>query len=136
MNNLKEEFQTTEDVSLVVNTNSDVMYDGRDYSASTVPAAYKDFAFAKGAKAGDFTGLQFANGTYSMARIMKAGYSLPDSVELKGIASQEGQEDAEQAAAWLRERGVETEPIREDPVNGGRMTFFRDPDGLPLELHE
>ena len=45
-------------------------------------------------------------------------------------------EDAEQAAAWLRERGVETEPIREDAVNGGRMTFFRDPDGLPLELHE
>ena len=33
-------------------------------------------------------------------------------------------------------RGVETEPIRTDPVNGGRMTFFRDPDGLPLELHE
>ena len=32
--------------------------------------------------------------------------------------------------------GIETEPVREDKVNGGRFTFFRDPDGLPLELHE
>ena len=26
--------------------------------------------------------------------------------------------------------------IREDLVNGGKFTFFKDPDGLPLELHE
>ena len=45
-------------------------------------------------------------------------------------------ENAEEAAAWLNARGIETEPIREDLVNGGRFTFFRDPDGLPLELHE
>ena len=45
-------------------------------------------------------------------------------------------EDTVQAAAWLNEMGIETEPIREDTVNGGRFTFFRDPDGLPLELHE
>ena len=45
-------------------------------------------------------------------------------------------EDAVAAAAWLNERGIETEPIREDLVNGGRFTFFKDPDGLPLEIHE
>ena len=45
-------------------------------------------------------------------------------------------ENAEEAAAWLGSRGIETEPIREDLVNGGRFTFFKDPDGLPLELHE
>ena len=45
-------------------------------------------------------------------------------------------EDAVAAAAWLNERGIETEPIREDLVNGGKFTFFRDPDGLPLEIHE
>jgi len=45
-------------------------------------------------------------------------------------------EDAAAAAAWLNSRGIETEPIREDTVNGGRFTFFRDPDGLPLEIHE
>ena len=45
-------------------------------------------------------------------------------------------EDIESAAAWLNAMGIETEPIREDKVNGGRFTFFRDPDGLPLEIHE
>ncbi len=45
-------------------------------------------------------------------------------------------EDVPAAAAWLNSRGIETEPIREDAVNGGRFTFFRDPDGLPLEIHE
>ena len=45
-------------------------------------------------------------------------------------------ENAEETAAWLNGRGIETEPIREDPVNGGKFTFFKDPDGLPLEIHE
>ena len=45
-------------------------------------------------------------------------------------------EDVPAAAARLAELGIETEPIREDLVNGGRFTFFRDPDGLPLEIHE
>lgn len=45
-------------------------------------------------------------------------------------------EDIEPAVAWLHSLGIETEPIREDPCNGGRFTFFKDPDGLPLELHE
>ena len=98
MNNLQEEFKTTEDVSLVVNTNSDIMYDGRDYSEQTVPAQFKDFAFAKGAKAGDCTDILFENNTYAMARIMQAGYSLPDSVELKAIV-----EDGEdQELGWFK----------------------------------
>ncbi len=45
-------------------------------------------------------------------------------------------EDIEPAVAWLTGQGIETEPVREDKVNGGRFTFFRDPDGLPLEIHE
>lgn len=45
-------------------------------------------------------------------------------------------ENIEPAVAWLAEKGIETEPIREDTFNGGRFTFFKDPDGLPLELHE
>ena len=45
-------------------------------------------------------------------------------------------DNVEEAVAWLNSRGVETEPVRIDPINGGRYTFFRDPDGLPLELHE
>ena len=45
-------------------------------------------------------------------------------------------ENIEPAVAWLNSLGIETEPIREDKCNGGRFTFFKDPDGLPLELHE
>ena len=45
-------------------------------------------------------------------------------------------EDMEKIIAELHEKGIETEPIREDPFTGKRMTFFHDPDGLPLELHE
>ena len=45
-------------------------------------------------------------------------------------------EDVPAAARWLNQMGIETEPIREDPYNGGKFTFFKDPDGLPLEIHE
>ena len=45
-------------------------------------------------------------------------------------------EDIEAAVKWLNEKGIETEPIRFDPYTQKRMTFFRDPDNLPLELHE
>lgn len=36
----------------------------------------------------------------------------------------------------LEAKGVEVEPVRIDEFTGKKMTFFRDPDGLPLELHE
>lgn len=45
-------------------------------------------------------------------------------------------EDIEAAVKWLNEKGIETEPIRMDPYTQKRMTFFHDPDDLPLELHE
>ena len=58
----------------------------------------------------------------------------PEAMGLRHLAFRV--EDAEAAAAWLNSRGIETEPVREDPYNGGKFTFFRDPDGLPLEIHE
>lgn len=45
-------------------------------------------------------------------------------------------EDIEAAVKWLNDKGIETEPIRMDPYTQKRMTFFHDPDDLPLELHE
>ena len=36
----------------------------------------------------------------------------------------------------VAEVGIECEPIRVDDYTGKKMTFFHDPDGLPLELHE
>ena len=58
----------------------------------------------------------------------------PEAQGLRHLAFQV--EDIGPAVAWLNSLGIETEPIREDRVNGGRFTFFKDPDGLPLELHE
>ena len=36
----------------------------------------------------------------------------------------------------LAEMKIECEPIRTDSFTGKKMTFFFDPDGLPLEIHE
>lgn len=36
----------------------------------------------------------------------------------------------------LNEKGILTEPVRIDDYTGKKLTFFSDPDGLPLELHE
>lgn len=37
---------------------------------------------------------------------------------------------------YLEQHGVACEPVRTDDFTGERMTFFFDPDGLPLEIHE
>ena len=42
----------------------------------------------------------------------------------------------EETVKELDEIGIECEPIRTDTYTGEKMTFFFDPDGLPLELHE
>ena len=95
MEQVKDEFYTTEDVMTVVNLNSDVMYDGRDYSIDNIPEEYKDFAFGPNAKTGNVTEIKLEDNVYSMARLVKAGYSLPDSVELKVIAMDTTQKDTE-----------------------------------------
>ena len=33
-------------------------------------------------------------------------------------------------------KGIATEPVRLDDYTGKKMTFFHDPDNLPLEIHE
>ena len=45
-------------------------------------------------------------------------------------------DSVEQTVNELAEVGIECEPIRMDDYTGKKMTFFHDPDGLPLELHE
>ena len=58
----------------------------------------------------------------------------PEAKGLRHLAFQV--EAIEPVVQWLNDMGIETESIREDKVNGGKFTFFKDPDGLPLELHE
>lgn len=42
--------------------------------------------------------------------------------------------DIEQVVEQLKE--YNPEPIRTDSFTGEKMTFVKDPDGLPIELHE
>ncbi len=60
--------------------------------------------------------------------------SYPEALGLRHLAFKV--KDIEEAVAWLNEQGIETEPIRFDVFTQNRMTFFKDPDGLPLEIHE
>lgn len=45
-------------------------------------------------------------------------------------------DDIEKAVAELKEKEIMVEPIRVDEFSGKKFTFFADPDGLPIELHE
>ncbi|USF26602.1 hypothetical protein N510_001530 [Firmicutes bacterium ASF500] len=45
-------------------------------------------------------------------------------------------DDVERAVKELEAQGIECELVRLDPYSQRRFTFFHDPDGLPLELHE
>ena len=45
-------------------------------------------------------------------------------------------DSVEETVAALKAEGILCEPVRTDTFTGEKMTFFRDPDGLPLEIHE
>jgi glyoxylase I family protein len=44
--------------------------------------------------------------------------------------------DLDRAIADLQSNQVKVEPVRVDELTGKRFTFFKDPDGLPLEIYE
>ena len=60
--------------------------------------------------------------------------SYPEACGLRHLAFHVN--DIEQTVAELEILGIPCEPIRFDAFTGRKMTFFHDPDGLPLELHE
>ena len=60
--------------------------------------------------------------------------SYPEARGLRHLAFQV--DDVDLAVEWLKARGIECEDVRLDEFTGKRMTFFKDPDGLPLEIHE
>ncbi|SHE93860.1 glyoxylase I family protein [Microbulbifer donghaiensis] len=60
--------------------------------------------------------------------------SYPEARGLRHLAFRV--ESIEDAVAQLSAAGVTVEPVRTDPYNGKRFTFFADPDQLPLELYE
>ena len=70
-------------------------------------------------------------------------FAVPDSPERPNYPEARGLrhlafrvESVEKTVAELARRGIDCEPVRIDPFTQKAMTFFHDPDGLPLELHE
>ena len=127
MKSIENDFQTKEDITAIVNSNSDILYDGQDYSETTIPAEYKEFAFGKGAKKGQYTELTFADGTYSMARLMDCGYTKSDSVELILVANGEGTEDVE--LGWYQAHELQ-KTIADPAFAGKKGTTFTVSTGM------
>ncbi|MDN5951549.1 MAG: VOC family protein [Loigolactobacillus coryniformis] len=82
--------------------------------------------------------LDVTNGDLQLELFIKAAapqrISYPEAQGLRHIAFKVA--DVAATVAELNQRGIKTEPIRQDSETGAAMTFFFDPDGLPLELHE
>lgn len=60
--------------------------------------------------------------------------NYPEACGLRHLAFRV--DNMEQTVQELEEKGIKCEDIRIDTYTGKKMTFFHDPDGLPLELHE
>lgn len=60
--------------------------------------------------------------------------STPEACGLRHLAFKV--EDLDASVRFLTANGVAVEPIRTDELTDKRFTFFKDPDGLPLELYE
>ena len=60
--------------------------------------------------------------------------SRPEACGLRHLAFKV--ENIEEVIKELNSKGIETEEVRIDEFTNKKMTFFRDPDDLPLELHE
>lgn len=60
--------------------------------------------------------------------------SFPEAQGLRHLAFQVN--DVEHVKEYLEAREIEVEPIRVDEFTGKAFTFFKDPDGLPLEVYQ
>ena len=60
--------------------------------------------------------------------------SRPEACGLRHLAFQV--DNVDDTVRELEQMGIPCEPVRLDVYTNKKMTFFFDPDGLPLEIHE
>jgi glyoxylase I family protein len=60
--------------------------------------------------------------------------TTPEACGLRHLAF--AVDDLDATVSNLQAQRIDLEPIRLDELTGKRFVFFRDPDGLPLELYE
>ena len=63
-----------------------------------------------------------------------ARVNYPEALGLRHLAFKV--KSVDDTVKELNAKGIATEPVRLDDYTGKKMTFFHDPDGLPLEIHE
>lgn len=69
--------------------------------------------------------------------IIKDAPARPSYPEARGLRHLAFRVDSvDDTVSQLNARGIKTEPVRLDAYTQKKMTFFQDPDGLPLEIHE
>lgn len=137
INNLKERFETTEDIVEVTNSNSDITYKGHNLSKNEVDVDFREFAFS--GKKNDCMGPVFTDDTYKIARIVETGIMLPDSVKLRHIALQKEDEATTQiladsivkalkGGADFGELAQKYSLVRQTAANGGEIGWVKESD--------
>ncbi|NJK84863.1 MAG: hypothetical protein HC906_01685 [Bacteroidales bacterium] len=90
INTIKPEFESADDTKQFVSFQSDVPYDGKNYSAGELPQPINDFAF--NAEIGAVYGPYFEDDAYKLSKLAEINY-LPDSVHAQHILLQVNQEN-------------------------------------------
>ncbi|WP_459555678.1 VOC family protein [Lacunimicrobium album] len=58
----------------------------------------------------------------------------PEAAGLRHLAF--NVDSIEESVSYLTSKGIDVEPERVDEFTNKKFTFFKDPDGLPIELYE
>ncbi len=88
--NIKDEFKSSDEPGQFVNMNSDVPYDDMNHTYGDLSGEIKDFMFNE-ATAEDVYGPYFEENAYKLARLVEINY-LPDSVRARHILIQPNQQ--------------------------------------------
>ncbi len=60
--------------------------------------------------------------------------NYPEAAGLRHVAFHVSNVD--EIVLELKSKGIDCEPVRLDDYTNKKMTFFKDPDNLPIEIHE
>lgn len=137
INEIKEDFESAEDIEQFVTMESDVPYDATNYSYGELPDTLNDFMFE--AETGATFGPYFEGDAYKISRLAQINY-LPDSVRARHILLQVTQNNVNtifELADSLKnmiEEGADFETLAmtnsmdNSAQNGGDLGWFREGD--------
>ncbi|MBN1158870.1 MAG: SurA N-terminal domain-containing protein [Bacteroidales bacterium] len=137
INDIKEDFDSAEDIEHFITMESDVPYDATNYSYGELPDTLNDFMFA--AEPGATLGPYYEEDAYKISRLAEINY-LPDSVRARHILLQVTESNVsmifEMADSLknLIENGVDfsllamTNSVDNSAQSGGDLGWFREGD--------